>query len=263
MSRNKPPAKHPRRRNRQGRDDASRASAPRESVWIYGLHAVSAALENPARKIARLIATAGAAEKQRQAGPYWRPEIVERQEIDAALPPGAVHQGVALLADPLAQPALEDVIGKVGESATIVVLDRVTDPHNIGAVLRSAAAFGALAVVQTERGAPAATGIVAKSASGALETVPLVTVTNLARTLDVLQRSDFWCVGLDGDAERTLAEVAPSGRIALVLGAEGRGLRRLTRDHCDLLARLPTLPPITSLNVSNAAAVALYELNRG
>jgi 23S rRNA (guanosine2251-2'-O)-methyltransferase len=188
---------------------------------------------------------------------------VERQEIDATLPPGAVHQGVALLADPLEQPALEDVVGKAGESATIVVLDRVTDPHNIGAVLRSAAAFGALAVVQTERGAPAATGIVAKSASGALEAIPLVTVTNLARTLDLLQQSDFWSVGLDGDAERTLAEVAPSGRIALVLGAEGKGLRRLTRDHCDILARLPTRPPIASLNISNAAAVALYELNRG
>ncbi len=263
MSRNNPPAKRPRRRNRQSRDDESRASPPRESVWVYGLHAVSAALENPARKTRRLIATTGAVEKLPQAGPHWRPEIVERQEIDAALPPGAVHQGVALLADPLEQPALEDVIGKAGESATIVVLDRVTDPHNIGAVLRSAAAFGALAVVQTERGAPAATGIVAKSASGALEAIPLVTVTNLARTLDMLQRAEFWCVGLDGDAERTLAEVAPSGRTALVPGAEGKGLRRLTRDHCDLLARLPTRPPIASLNISNAAAVALYELNRG
>jgi 23S rRNA (guanosine2251-2'-O)-methyltransferase len=263
MSRNNAPAKRPRRRNHQGRDDGSRASPPGESVWIYGLHPVSAALGNPARKIGRLIATAGAAEKLRQAGPHWQPEIVERQEIDAALPPGAVHQGAALYAAPLVQPALEDIVGEAGERAIIVVLDRVTDPHNVGAVLRSAAAFGALAVVQTERGAPAATGIVAKSASGALEAIPLVTVTNLARTLDMLQRADFWSIGLDGNAERTLAEVAPSGRIALVLGAEGKGLRRLTRDHCDLLARLPTRPPIDSLNISNAAAVALYELNRG
>lgn len=262
MSSNKPPAKHPRRRDRQARDAATRASAPRESVWIYGLHAVVAALENPARNNQRLIATTDSAEKLRQACRQSHPEKVERREIDAALPAGAVHQGVALLTDPLAQPALEDVIGKAGESATIVVLDRVTDPHNIGAVLRSAAAFGALAVVQTERGAPAATGIVAKSASGALEAVPLVTVTNLARALDALQRAEFWCVGLDGDAERTLAGAALAGRIALVLGAEGKGLRRLTRAHCDLLVRLPTRPPIASLNVSNAAAIALYELIR-
>jgi 23S rRNA (guanosine2251-2'-O)-methyltransferase len=223
---------------------------------------VSAALNNPARTTHRLIATDETAKKLRQASPKSHPEIVERQEIDAALPQGVVHQGAALLADPLTQPALEDVIGAAGENATIVVLDRVTDPHNIGAVLRSAAAFGALAVVQTERGAPAATGIVAKSASGALDAVPLVTVTNLARTLDALQRAEFWCLGLDGGAEKTLAEIAPSGQIALVLGAEGKGLRRLTRDHCDLLVRLPTRPPIDSLNISNAAAVALYELAR-
>jgi 23S rRNA (guanosine2251-2'-O)-methyltransferase len=262
MSRNKPSTKRPRRRGHEGRDEESRAPATRESVWIYGLHAVSAALENPARKVRRLIATAESAQKLRQANPRSHPEKVLRQDIDTALPPGAVHQGVALLADPLEQPALEDVIGKAVDSAVIVVLDQVTDPHNIGAVLRSAAAFGALAVVQTERGAPSATGIVAKSASGALEAIPLVTVTNLARTLDALQRAGFWCVGLDGEAERTLAEAAPSGRTALVLGAEGKGLRRLTRDHCDLLVRLPTRPPIASLNVSNAAAVALYELTR-
>lgn len=262
MSRNKPTAKHPRRRIRQGRDEESRAPASREPVWIYGLHAVAKALENPARKAHRLIATAEGAEKLRRACPQSRPEKVERREIDTVLPPGAVHQGAALLADPLEQPALEDVIAGAGERAVIVVLDQVSDPHNIGAVLRSAAAFGALAVVQTERGAPGATGIVAKTASGALEVVPLVAVTNLARTLDALQRAGFWCVGLDGEAERTLAEAGPSGRIALVLGAEGKGLRRLTRDHCDLLVRLPTRPPIASLNVSNAAAVALYELTR-
>ncbi len=263
MSRNKPPARRPQRRNRPKRDEESRIAAARESGWIYGLHAVSAALANPRRKIRRLIATPEAADKLLRADPRAHPEKVERQEIDTALPPGAVHQGVALLADPLDQPALEDVIAGAGDRAVIVVLDQVTDPHNIGAVLRSAAAFGALAVVQTERGAPGATGIVAKSASGALEAVSLVTVTNLARALDALQQADFWCVGLDGGAERTLAETAPSGRIALVLGAEGKGLRRLTRSHCDLLVRLPTRAPVASLNVSNAAAVALYELNRG
>jgi 23S rRNA (guanosine2251-2'-O)-methyltransferase len=136
------------------RDEESRSPAGRGSGWIYGLHAVSAALDNPARKIRRLIATAEAAEKLLRASPRSRPEIVERQEIDSALPAGAVHQGAGLLADPLKQPALEDVIAGAGDSAVIVMLDQITDPHNIGAVLRSAAAFGALAVVQTERGTP-------------------------------------------------------------------------------------------------------------
>lgn len=262
MSRNKPSTNRPQRRNQPRRDEESRAAGGRESGWIYGLHAVSAALNNPARKVRRLIATAESAEKLQRACPQSPPEKVDRQDIDAALPPNAVHQGVALLAEPLNQPALEDVIAGAGQRAVIVVLDQVTDPHNIGAVLRSAAAFGALAVVQTERGAPGATGIVAKSASGALEIVPLVTVTNLARALDTLQKADFWMIGLDGEANRTLAGIAPSGRTALVLGAEGKGLRRLTREHCDLLARLPTRPPVASLNISNAAAIALYELNR-
>lgn len=262
MSRNKPPPNRPQRRHHPRRDEESRRAASRESGWIYGLHAVSAALKNPARKIIRLIATAEGAEKLVRTCPQSHPEKVDRQAIDAILPQGSVHQGVALLAGPLEQPALEDVIAGAGERAVIMVLDQVTDPHNIGAVLRSAAAFGALAVVQTERGAPGATGIVAKSASGALEIVPLVAVTNLARTLDTLQKGGFWLIGLDGDSEQTLAGIAPSGRTALVLGAEGKGLRRLTREHCDLLARLPTRPPVASLNISNAAAIALYELNR-
>jgi len=230
--------------------------------WLYGLHAVAAALANPARRVRRLAATVEGAAKLARMAPAAAPEILDRQALDRLLPGGAVHQGVALSADPLVQPELEDIIARAGAAATLVILDQVTDPHNIGAVLRSAAAFGALAVLQTERGSPAATGIVAKSASGALEAIPLVAVTNLARTLERLKQENFWCVGLDGEADRTLAEAALSGRVALALGAEGKGLRRLTREHCDLLARLPTRPPVASLNVSNAAAVALYELAR-
>jgi len=190
------------------------------------------------------------------------PEILDRQAFERLLPAGAVHQGVALSADPLVQPGLEDVIARAGETATVLVLDQVTDPHNIGAILRSAAAFGATAVVRPEHGAPQATGVVAKSASGALETVPLVTVGNLARALDRLKSTGFWLLGLDSGAAQTLAAAPANGRTALVLGAEGKGLRRLTRERCDLLVRLPTRPPIASLNVSNAAAVALYELAR-
>lgn len=262
MSRHKTAGKSKRGQPGHRRGEESRVAVPSGSGWIYGLHAVSAALNNPARRIRRLVATAEATDRLLQAVPQARPERVDRQAIDALLPPGAVHQGAALLADPLEQPALEEIIDRASEESLVVLLDQVTDPHNIGAVLRSAAAFGALAVVQTERGAPGATGIVAKTASGALEVVPLVTVTNLARGLDKLHRAGFWRIGLAGEAERTLAEVAPSGRTALVLGAEGKGLRRLSREHCDLLARLPTRPPVASLNISNAAAVALYELNR-
>jgi 23S rRNA (guanosine2251-2'-O)-methyltransferase len=237
-------------------------TAKQRGVWLYGLHAVAAALANPARHVRRLAATPEGAARLSRMAPAAAPNILERPALERLLPPGAVHQGVALSADSLAQPDLEDIVARAGDAATVVLLDQVTDPHNIGAVLRSAAAFGALAVIQSERGAPSATGIVAKTASGALEAVPLVTVTNISRTLDRLQDAAFWCIGLDGAADQTLAEASPTGRVALILGAEGKGLRRLTREHCDLLARLPTRPPITSLNVSNAAAVALYELAR-
>lgn len=231
-------------------------------VWLYGLHAVAAALANPGRQVRRLVATSEGAAKLLRMAPAATPEILDRQALERLLPPGAVHQGVALSAEALAQPDLTDVLARAGDAATVVILDQVTDPHNIGAVLRSAAAFGALAVIQAEHGAPAATGIVAKSASGALEAMPLVTVGNISRTLDRLKAAAFWCVGLDDTAAQTLAEASLTGRVALVLGAEGKGLRRLTRERCDLLARLPTRPPMTSLNVSNAAAVALYELAR-
>jgi 23S rRNA (guanosine2251-2'-O)-methyltransferase len=189
-------------------------------------------------------------------------ETLDRAALEALLPEGAVHQGVALLSEPLREPALEDVIAQAGERALVVLLDRVSDPHNVGAVLRSAAVFGADAVVVPEYGAPEVTGVLAKAASGAVEHVPLVRVVNLARAMDALKDAEFWCVGLDESAEQSLAGAVPKGRVALALGAEGAGLRRLTRERCDLLARLPARGAIRSLNVSNAAAVALYELTR-
>lgn len=232
------------------------------AAWIYGLHATAAVLANPRRQIRRLVATPDGVERLRRESPGVTPEIVDRQTLERILPPGAVHQGVAVEAERLEPPGLAEILSGAADAAIVVVLDQVTDPHNVGAVLRSAAAFGARAVLQTEHSAPGATGALAKAASGALEHVPLLSVTNLARAIDTLKSAGFWCVGLDGSAEHALAEVAPSGRTALVLGAEGKGLRRLTREHCDLLARLPTRPPIATLNVSNAAAVALYELAR-
>lgn len=192
-------------------------------------------------------------------------EILDRVRLEMLLPEGAVHQGLALQTEPLPPAFLEDVLAELppmpaAAPAVIVVLDQVSDPHNVGAILRSAAAFGARAVLLPEHGTPPVTGALAKAASGALERVPLVRVTNLARALDKLKDAGFWCVGLDESAEKPLAELDLGGRVALVLGAEGEGLRRLTRERCDFLARLPTRGPIASLNVSNAAAIALYEI---
>lgn len=244
----------------------------RARQWLYGTHAVLAALANPRRRCHRLLLTPEAeralapriAELAKSRPDLPRPETAAREVLAGVLPPGVAHQGVALEAAPLPAPALDEICAAVDgrDEALVVVLDQVTDPRNLGAVLRSAAAFGAKAVVTTERRAPGEAGALAKAASGALERVALVRVVNLARALADLKRAGFWCAGLDAAAERTLAEAGLSGKVALVLGAEGAGLRRLTRERCDLLVRLPISPAVDSLNVSNAAAVALYELRR-
>jgi 23S rRNA (guanosine2251-2'-O)-methyltransferase len=164
----------------------------------------------------------------------------------------------------LEQPDIYEVCGTADEAASrlLLVLDQVTDPHNVGAILRSAAAFGARAVIVTERNAASESGVLAKAASGALEHVPLVPVTNLARAMAQMKEAGFWCIGLAAEAAETLGDIDLSGRVAIVLGAEGTGMRRLTQDSCDKLARLPTGGPIAQLNVSNAAAIALYEVAR-
>ena len=189
---------------------------------------------------------------------------MERQDMDRLLPPGAVHQGIAVLAEHLDAIGIEDVgrMAQGREHALVMVLDQVTDPHNVGAILRSAAVFGALAVVVPDRHSPEETGALAKSASGALEVMPLVRVTNMVRALEQLKEAGFWTAGLAGEATQTIAQAKLSGKIALVMGAEGEGLRRLTREHCDHLIRLPMTSLVESLNVSNAAAIALYELIR-
>ena len=256
----------PRPGQNRGRDRAER--------WLYGRHTVVAALANPERVWRRLVVLAGeetdaaalAAEaRAERRGEGEAVQVLDRPAMAALLPDGAVHQGWALEVEPLVPPDLDDVLraADVAEGRTIVlVLNQVTDPHNVGAVLRSAAAFGAAAVIVAEHAAPPATGVLAKAASGALDLVPLVRIVNLARALDRLKEAGFWCCGLDADAPETLAALDLGPRAALVLGSEGGGLRRLVRERCDYLARLPTRPELPSLNVSNAAAVALYELVR-
>ncbi|MFD1623841.1 23S rRNA (guanosine(2251)-2'-O)-methyltransferase RlmB [Azospirillum griseum] len=270
MTRSKPSPSTP----QSGRSAGKTSGAPRgaQGVLLYGLHPVAAAWTNPERRIHRLLATeAGRASLEgtinaaRAAG-LSRPglTLVEKSDLDRMLPPGAVHQGLAIDTAPLPDVGIEDLCNELAEQAEalIVVLDQVTDPHNVGAVLRSASAFGAKAVVVTERHAPETTGVLAKSASGALEAVPLIRVTNLSRALTDLQQAGFWSVGLAESGKQTLAQLNLTGKTALVMGAEGSGLRRLTMERCDVIARLPTTGPVGSLNVSNATAVALYEVAR-
>ncbi|MBR9973920.1 23S rRNA (guanosine(2251)-2'-O)-methyltransferase RlmB [Magnetospirillum sulfuroxidans] len=247
------------------------AKLPSNQLWLYGVHAVVAALANKNRKIRRIVLTAEALRTHapalahaRSKRPLPGEETTDRAELDRLLPPGAVHQGIAVLAEHLDGLGIEDVgrMAKGREHAVVMVLDQVTDPHNVGAILRSAAAFGALAVVVPDRHSPEETGALAKSASGALEVMPLVRVTNMVRALEQLQEAGFWTAGLAGEATNTIAAAKLSGKIALVMGAEGEGLRRLTREHCDHLVKLPMTGLVESLNVSNAAAIALYELVR-
>jgi 23S rRNA (guanosine2251-2'-O)-methyltransferase len=244
--------------------DATMA-APSGSLWLYGLHAVSAALANPKRRVRRLLATTDAEDALAERLPRpWRlqAERVEKSRFQTFLTEDAVHQGIALLADPLPSADLEDAIA--ASAGPVLLLDQVTDPRNVGAILRSAAAFGAAAVVMQDRNAPPETAALARTASGALETVPVVREVNLSRTIQTLQKAGYWVMGLEGTATRSLAEACPRDRrVALVLGAEDTGLRRLQRETCDELVRLPILPAMESLNVSAAATAALYELARG
>lgn len=249
-----------------------REKAPRlAGLALWGVHAVTEAWLNPNRKCLSLRLTDGAYElfqpilERAQAQGLDRPTPLRaaRPDIDVFLPREAVHQGILLEAAPLPVITIDDLLGRDEGASLVLVLDQVTDPHNVGAILRSAAAFGADAVIVTERHAPGTTGVLAKTACGAVEHVPLIPVVNIARTLEVLQGENFWCIGLAEEGENDLASSKmATGKMALVLGAEGTGLRRLTRKNCDELVHLPTGGPIGSLNVSNAAVVALYEVRR-
>ena len=230
------------------------------AALLYGWHTVTAALANPQRRFRRLLATENILRRFAQENIVLPPglvaETVRPDAIDARLGADAVHQGVLAEADPLDERDLQDIDLPVG--AIVLVLDQITDPHNVGAILRSAAAFGITAAVTTARHSPAATGVLAKSASGALEHVPIVTVGNLAQGMRELRQMGFLLLGLDSSGEQTLPTTTIRDPLALVLGAEGKGLRQLTRQTCDQVVRLDLPGAIKSLNVSNAAALAMY-----
>jgi 23S rRNA (guanosine2251-2'-O)-methyltransferase len=233
----------------------SRGNANRPRLW--GKHAVAAALDNPARKVLRGWATREAAAAM-QFPKDVAVTLAEASDLGRLVPSDAPHQGIVIEVESLDGTWLDDLLHSSAEQAVLLVLDQVTDPHNVGAILRSAAAFGAVGIVTQDRHSPPESGVIAKAASGALERVPWVRVVNLARALDEIGEAGFWRIGLTGDAETDLKEALGPNKIALVLGAEGPGLRPNTREHCDALARLPITGAVESLNVSNAAAVALY-----
>lgn len=230
------------------------ASADR--VVLYGWHTVTMALANPRRRIRKLLLTENAAHRLKEQSITLRiePEIVRAGDIDRLLSPDAVHQGLYAECDPLPSPDLATLEAE----GLVLALDQITDPHNVGAILRTAAAFAVKAIITTSRHSPEATGVLAKSASGAIELVPLVTVQNLARALTALNERGFMTVGLDSAGSQDLAAIALREPLVLVLGAEGKGLRLLTRETCSAVARLDLPGEIKSLNVSNAAVLALY-----
>ena len=240
---------------RRKKSHQSHGNSNRPRFW--GKHAVAAALDNPDRRVLKAWATREAASFMN-----FPPEVTvvmaEAPDLGRMVPNDAPHQGVVIEVEPLEELWLGDVLADAPERATLLVLDQVTDPHNVGAILRSAAAFGAIGIVTQDRHAPPEGGALAKAASGALERVPWVRVVNLARALEEIAEAGFWRIGLAGEASSELKDALGPPRIALVLGAEGPGMRHNIREHVDALARLPITDEVESLNVSNAAAVALY-----
>ena len=241
--------------SRRKKSHQSHGTANRPRFW--GKHAVAAALDNSSRKVLRAWATRDAAALMQfpDAIPLTFADVTDLARM---VPHDAPHQGLVIEVEPLEDAWLDELLNPETERAVLLVLDQVTDPHNVGAILRSAAAFGAIGIVTQDRHSPPESGAVAKAASGALERVPWARVVNLARALEEIGEAGFWRIGLAGDADTDLKDALGPPKVALVLGAEGSGLRPNTREHCDALARLPITNSVESLNVSNAAAVALY-----
>lgn len=231
-----------------------------KTVLLYGRHASIAALKNEKRKVRKIYVTKRAFEELPRGVKLPTPKIMAMKDFDKLLPSDATHQGIAIEVDFLPEASLKDA---ANSSETIMILDQVTDPHNVGAIMRSCAAFGCYAIIVPKDNSFSESAIVAKSASGALEEVKICRVTNLTRAMDQLKKEGFWIVGMDGNTDTTIDQANLSGKNAIVMGAEGRGLRRLTKDSCDSVVKLPISPRVESLNVSNAAAIVLYEAYKG
>ena len=261
---------HPHNREKTAENKEKLQDTHQGPPWIYGIHAGLAAIANPRRRVHRILVAAQSAETlearvdtaRATAAGRPNPEIRDREELDKLLPARAVHQGLAVQSDPLLETPLPRALTEADENAPILILDQATDPQNIGATLRSAAAFGAAFVIMQNRHAPPETPAMAKASSGALEIVPIVRVPNIARALIVLKEAGYWIVGFDAHGEQTIAEANLSGKLALILGAEGSGLRRLTQESCDHLVKIPISDNVESLNVAATAAIALYELTK-
>ena len=245
--------------------ERDKRAAERQTLWLYGLHSVREALENPMRDKLRLVVTKNALDRLGPLPDGITPEIADPRKFPVPLPKDAVHQGAALETRELSWGGVDDCISAAGRGRLVVVcLDRVTDPHNVGAILRSAEVFGAAAVIAPARYSAPETGVLVKAASGAVERQPYLRVTNLTRSIEDLKARGFTAVGLDGEGEEEIGKAAAAitGPIALVLGAEGAGLREGVRAACDRLARIDAAGELRSLNVSNAAAVALYAVRQ-
>jgi 23S rRNA (guanosine2251-2'-O)-methyltransferase len=228
-----------------------------EKLWIYGKHSAEAALKNPKRKIYQVMVTQNCWNLFKEILPTHA-EVCDDRKISHTVGPDAVHQGIAVLVKTFNDGGLE----KTDLGNMVVVLDQVTDPHNVGAVLRSASAFGASAVINTFRNSPPEGGVLAKSASGAMEYVRYIRVSNLSDAISYLKTQKFWVIGLDADATHNITDATKYDKVALVLGAEGKGLRQKTKEYCDLIANIPIQRQQESLNISNAAAIALYEASK-
>ena len=234
------------------------------ALVLYGHHAVEAALQNPRRVIEKLVCTAENAAKYRKQYPNLHILTAEKKEIDRLLPFEAVHQGLALFCKPLPDITLDELctLTENTPKATVLVLDQVTDPQNIGAIVRSCAAFGAAGLVVQDKNAPLESGAMAKAAAGTLELVPIVRATNLSRALEILKKNGFWVAGMDGYAKNGPECLDKNGKWAVVMGSEGSGMRRLVEENCDVTVRLPIDEKVESLNVSTAATIVLYELRK-
>ncbi len=238
-------------------------SQQKNQLILYGRHAVLAALSNPKRQINKILCTKENASEIR-ATCRITPQIVERKEIDKLLPSDAVHQGFALFCSRLPDIALDDIIelAKTKDKCHILILDQVTDPQNIGAIIRSAVAFNTLALIMQDKNSPFESGAMAKAAAGMIEHLPIARVTNLSRAIEKLKNADFWTIGMDGYAKTSLDKLDKSGKTAIIMGSEGKGMRRLVEENCDISVSLAISPLTESLNVATAAAIALYEINK-